>query len=230
MRSSYLWLIDPSCVVPTLALQDPSFVSSRPAELGGSQQDGWEEAAPAQAPFPSVAPAQASCPHPHLISSFPHSPLLSFSSPPPPPHPPHPPTRPLGLSPAFLSLWLSGALSFLLPPQLSDHPVSHPSPPGWLAHLPPGLCPLLPPPPPSVLAPGYSPPRGEGSWLLMSSLLWGQPYNPPYAQLPPSIPLNPGLCRYPSPLPRRPSVGPAPYTLSLKVTASHPFFIIIITI
>lgn len=99
MRSSYLWLIDPSCVVPTLALQDPSFVSSRPAELGGSQQDGWEEAAPAQAPFPSEAPAQASCPHPHLISSFPHSPLLSFSSPPPPPHPPHPPPGLLGFLP-----------------------------------------------------------------------------------------------------------------------------------
>lgn len=177
MRSSYLWLIDPSCVVPTLALQDPSFVSSRPAELGGSQQDGWEEAAPAQAPFPSVAPAQASCPHPHLISSFPHSPLLSFSSPPPPPHPPHPPPGLLGflplscpcgfqaLSPFFSLPSSQTILSVTLLPRDGSH-ISRQ-----------GCVPCSPPT--SVLAPGYSPPRGEGSWLLMSSLLWGQTLNPP---------------------------------------------------
>lgn len=176
VRSSYLWLIDPSCVVPTLALQDPSFVSSRPAELGGSQQDGWEEAAPAQAPFPSVAPAQASCPHPHLISSFPHSPLLSFSSPPPPPHPPHPPPGLLGflrlscpcgfqaLSPFFSLPSSQTILSVTLLPRM--------------ARTSPARA-VSPAPPPSVLAPGYSPPRGEGSRFLMSSLLWGQTCNPP---------------------------------------------------
>lgn len=76
-------------MVPTLVLQSLTLYLFWPAGLAGSQQDGWEEVTPTQAPFSSVAPARDFLPPPPLclLISFLSSPSLFFHS--------HPLTSPL---------------------------------------------------------------------------------------------------------------------------------------
>lgn len=127
-------------MVPTLVLQSLTLCLLWPAGLAGSQQDGWEEVTPARAHFHLWLLLGLPAPTPTLSPHF--LPLLSLSILPfPSPHPPLSPTRPLGLSLSFpVSVAFSLSL-LLLPSELSNHPLSHPSPPA----VPCSFSPLLAP-------------------------------------------------------------------------------------